>query len=562
MAKSMTAKTKSERLRRLLSHGYFAPELPLCFVSQDLAKFRKSVLDGIGAMPQEKGKPAFHRYISDPSWFYFPRFGKDDRRHGVPNPIAYLLLSREVANNYIKLRTAAKNSKISSSPPIFDWSGPRALVRPSIDLRDDFRVDLSSRREEFVSADIRAFFHSIYTHAISWAIHGKEFSKQNRGMQHFGNVIDLLCRNAQDGQTIGLPVGPDCSRLIAEVIASAIDVDLRSKVGIGSRDASRYVDDYTISSGANHSGNNLIAALRQAASNYELELNSEKSAIVSTSSRHDNGWKQEVRSFVPVGRSGDSEFQHFFYRVGRICEAHPDTNVEKYAFQNARAAFIRATNWSKVQSQLIAAYRRNSSLVAFLVEITLLRQVEHNDVDLLKLTEFLENRLLLLARENRKGEIIWFLFLVARLRIQLSVQSVEPLTEIENSMVALLTTLCVDRQLVGGQIDFSNWNGALSADGLRSGMWLYAYESVGLGINPSRSTAFIEADPYYSLLHARKVRFLSIESGFTSINTTLRSLRGDNMRLQRVRDDFLDDFTFDLDELDDDADFEVEDEAY
>lgn len=562
MAKNMTAKTKSERLRRLLSHGYFAPELPPCFVSQDLAKFRKSVLDGIGAMPQEKGKPAFHRYISDTSWFYFPRFGKDDRRHGVPNPIAYLLLSREVANNYIKIRTAAKKSKISSSPPIFDWSGPRALVRPSIDLRDDFRVDLSSRREKFVSADIRAFFHSIYTHAISWAIHGKEFSKQNRGMQHFGNVIDLLCRNAQDGQTIGLPVGPDCSRLIAEVIASAIDVDLRSKVGIGPRDASRYVDDYTISSGSNHSGNNLIAALRQAASNYELELNSEKSAIVSTSSRHDNGWKQEVRSFVPAGRSGDAEFQHFFYRVGRICEAHPDTNVEKYAFQNARAAFIRATNWSKVQSQLIAAYRRNSSLVAFLVEITLLRQVEHNDVDLSKLTEFLENRLPLLARENRTGEIIWFLFLVARLRIQLSVQSVEPLTEIENSMVALLTALCVDRQLVGGQIDFSNWNGALSADGLRSGMWLYAYESVGLNINPSRSTAFIEADPYFSLLHARKVRFLSIASGFTSINTTLRSLRGDNVRLQRVRDDFLDDFTFDLDELDDDDDFEVEDEAY
>lgn len=93
-------------------------------------------------------------------------------------------------------------------------------------------------------------------------------------------------------------------------------------------------------------------------------------------------------------------------------------------------------------------------------------------------------------------------------------------------------------------------------------MWLYAYESVGLGINPVPSTAFIEADPYFALLQARKIRFLSIATGFTSINTTLRSLRGDNVRLQRVRDDFLEDFTFELDELDDDNDYEVEDDAY
>ena len=558
----MTAKTKSERLRRLLSHGYFAPELPPCFVSHDLAKYRKSILDGIEAMPSISGKPAFHRYISEPSWFYFPRFGKDDRRHGVPNPLAYLLLSRAVADNYVGMRIAAKKSKISSSPPIFDWNGPRTLVRPSIDLRDDFRVDLSSRREEFVNADIRAFFHSIYTHAIPWAIHGKAFAKQNRGTEHYGNLIDLLCRNAQDGQTIGLPVGPDCSRLIAEVVASAIDVELRAKVGIGPRDASRYIDDYTISSGGNHSGKNLIAALRQAAAQYELELNNDKSAIFPTSSRQENGWKQEVRSYVPRGSKDDAEFQHFFYRVGRICDAHPDTNVEKYAFQNARAAFVGAQHWPKVQSHLIAAYRRNASLVAFFVEITLLRHAEHNDVELPILEEFLEHRLPVLVRENRTGEIIWFLFLAARLHISLPAATVQPLTEINNSMIALLTAICVHHQLVGGTVDFTNWNHALSGDGLRSGMWLYAYESVGLGINPATSTAFIEDDPYFSLLHAKKVRFLAIDSGFTSINTTLRSLRGDNVRLQRVHDDFLDDFIFEMDEIDDESDYEIEDEAY
>jgi hypothetical protein len=56
----MTAKTKSERLRRLVSHGYFAPELPPCFVSESLAKHRASILTGIDGLPDIKGKPAFH----------------------------------------------------------------------------------------------------------------------------------------------------------------------------------------------------------------------------------------------------------------------------------------------------------------------------------------------------------------------------------------------------------------------------------------------------------------------------------------------------------------------
>ena len=292
----MSAKTKSERLKRFVSHGYFAPELPPCFISEKLARFRRSILVGIDALPRIRRRtPNHHAFISEPAWFYFPRFGKDDRRHGVPNPVAHLLLSRVLADNYIDLRRRARSSKITSSPPVFDWSGSRTLMRPSLQLRDDFRVNLSSRREEYVEADVRAFFHSIYTHAIPWAIDGKAFAKQNRGPERFGNMIDLLCRNAQDGQTIGLPVGPDTSRLIAEVVASAVDAHLQQRLSIGGRDASRYVDDYTLSSPERASGEELLAALRQSAAVFELELNSEKSAIYSTSYRQNAGWQQAVR---------------------------------------------------------------------------------------------------------------------------------------------------------------------------------------------------------------------------------------------------------------------------
>jgi hypothetical protein len=558
----MTAKTKSERFRRLLSHGYFAPELPPCFVSEDLARNRKSIIRGVEALPPVQGKPAYRRFATEPSWFYFPRYGKDDRRHGVPNPISYLLLAKVIADNYIDLRKKAKKSGISASPPVFDWSGPRALMRSSIDLRDDFRIDLSSRREEFVSADIRAFFHSIYTHAIPWAIYGKPWAKANRDPIHYGNLIDLLCRNSQDGQTIGLPVGPDTSRLIAEVLASAIDVKLRDKLKYSGRDASRYIDDYTISSIDDQSGESLIAALRESAAQFELELNSEKSAIYPTSFRQDAGWKQAVRARIPGGIPSYPAIQHFFYEIGRICVAHPDTNVEKFALQNARSALVRADGWKGIQSSLINAYRRNSSLVSFLVEMLILRQVERGDVDLRNAKDFIEHRLPVLAQANRTGEIIWLLFLAIRLNINLPASRLAGLFEMENAMVALLVAYANSQRLIQGAVDFQNWDRSLDGEGLRGPMWLYAYESAARGINSRATTAFIEQDPFLSLLIAKNIRFLAIDSGFTSISTTLRSLRGDNDRMRRLRDDFIDDFDLTVDEFDDEEEEFEEDDNY
>lgn len=540
-----------------MSHGFFAPELPPCFVSHDLAHYRKTIFDRISALPPIHQKPNFYTYISEPSWFYFPRFGRDDRRHGVPNPVSYLLLSKIVADNYVQLRRIAKKSGISASPPVFDWSGPRAVMRPNVDLRDDFRIDLSSRREEYVTADIRAFFHSIYTHSIPWAIYGKEWAKKkaNRGYAHFGNLIDLLSRNLQDGQTIGLPVGPDTSRLLAEVIASGIDEQLRERLKISGQDASRYIDDYTISTPRGQAGESLIAALRQSAAHFELELNSEKSAVVSTAMRHDVGWKQAVRGTIPKGVPDIQSMQRFFYEVGRLCETHRAINIEKFAFSNARSAFVRVGNWKRIQSLLINAYRRNSTLVSLLVELCILRQVEQGDVDLDNLKEFVDHRIPVLARANRTGEIIWLLFLSIRLNVILAQDAVVSVHGIQNAMVALLVALAASRQLVSGRVDFTTWNGSCDADGLRGQMWLYAYEATLRGIAPGVTSAFLEQDSYFSTLYSRKVHFLDISNGFTSITSTLRTLRGDNDRIRRVRADFLDDFDVNIDEYDDD-DFE------
>ena len=72
-----------------------------------------------------------------------------------------------------------------------------------------------------LTTDLSRFFPTIYTHSVPWAFHSKSVAKKNKNptLKYFGNLLDLALRQAQDGQTIGIPIGPDTSHMIAEAIA-------------------------------------------------------------------------------------------------------------------------------------------------------------------------------------------------------------------------------------------------------------------------------------------------------------------------------------------------------
>lgn len=167
----------------------------------------------------------------------------------------------------------------------------------------------------------------------------------------------------------------------------------------------------------------------------------------------------------PARKSRLQSMQQFFYEVGRLCEAHPGVNVEKFAFACARTAFIRSSGWRTIQSLLINAYRRNSTLVSLVVEIFILRQIDHGDLDLNNLKDFLDHRLPALARANRTGEIIWLLFLAIRLGVVVGAYAADSLLPVDNAMVGLLAALAKSRNLIQGQLDLALWNASHTPDG-------------------------------------------------------------------------------------------------
>jgi hypothetical protein len=99
--------------------------------------------------------------------------------------------------------------------------------------------------------DVSKCFQSIYTHSISWAVKSKTFAKKNIKATTFDGSFDELMQSANWSETNGILVGPEVSRIFAEVILQQIDADVKvelvrlemipEKVCIR-----RYVDDYLV----------------------------------------------------------------------------------------------------------------------------------------------------------------------------------------------------------------------------------------------------------------------------------------------------------------------------
>lgn len=550
------SKSKNPKARhvRLLSSGFFPPEMPDCFYSERLGRKREPILKSFDQIPSKKnGPPHFHLLKGERAIFSFPRFGREDRRHSYINPISYFYLSKVLAENYVSIRKLNRRSRMSVAPTIFDWAGERALIRPAFDARDSQHVTLNAGFEFLAEGDIAAFFHSIYTHVIPWAVHGKAVAKRRKqDFGLYGNVLDLLVRNAQDGQTIGLPVGPDTSRLIAELIGTAIDKSIQTslkgkrKWSARERGAMRFVDDYVFGCSSHQEAEIVLATLRRCANDFELELNNSKTRISPTGPFFAAAWKEHVRGLLPAIGSDKGSLLRYFYGIEAAVRAHPEANVAKFALQNARRLFLETHDWPLVEDYLLSSYRQNAAVLPTVVEILILRHLDRKDVAIERISSFVSARFAALALLQKRGEVCWLLYLCICLQTSIRSAAIAELFAAEDSAVAILIADAKRLGLVQGAIDQRTWDASLTKEGLRSSMWLYSYESALKGLNAAGTTAHVTSDPYFGPLLAQDVEFYRSGSSHLNRGTFLLRLRLERVRQQlqqaAVQEDLADEF--------------------
>lgn len=151
---------------------------------------------------------------------------------------------------------------------------------------EDYRYQRAEKKFDILyKFDIAKCFDSIYSHSIVWALTNKEIVKYNIPLSKgtFGGRFDSLMQNINFGETNGIVIGPEISRIFAELILQRIDKNvesqLKDKKHIIRKDYElyRYVDDYFLFCDKESVKNDVIETFRHELKNYKLSLNDQKS---------------------------------------------------------------------------------------------------------------------------------------------------------------------------------------------------------------------------------------------------------------------------------------------
>lgn len=120
---------------------------------------------------------------------------------------------------------------------------------------EDYRYQRAEKKfSHLLKLDVQNCFDSIYTHSITWAISGgaQTYKDSFNGTfdESIGAIWDKMMQEMNYNETNGIIIGPECSRIFAEVILQYIDqrveadlllMGLKNKVDY---ECYRYVDDY------------------------------------------------------------------------------------------------------------------------------------------------------------------------------------------------------------------------------------------------------------------------------------------------------------------------------
>lgn len=143
--------------------------------------------------------------------------------------------------------------------------------------------------DKLFTFDISKCFDSIYTHSISWALLNKDIVKDNisSSKNTFGGQFDRIMQDLNYGETNGIVIGPEFSRIYAELILQQIDrtvkraLQKQSAPYIYRRDYEiyRYVDDYFIFYNDDRCLEEIMKTYRLQLKEYNLYVNDSKSEV-------------------------------------------------------------------------------------------------------------------------------------------------------------------------------------------------------------------------------------------------------------------------------------------
>jgi hypothetical protein len=372
-----------------------------------------------------------------------------------------------------------------------------------------FRAMYWSTGRFVLKSDVNQCYHSLYTHAIPWALHGKSVAKANIGRNSLlGNRLDRSIRAGSDGQTMGLPVGPDTSLVAAEIVLTAVDNALCDR--LPNLRGFRYLDDYDLVFRTRAEAENALVTLETVLAEYELMVNASKTKILELPEPFSDEWPHELRAFevrTQTARVTVNDLITLFSTASVIAKRRP--GALKYALRKLRSLDIKPGAWDTLQHVVWSAVSSEPTTLPIALDL-LQSTATYTDeaVDTSRGGAALEGMIATHGPLRNSSEVAWALWVAVALEVELSEDAAKVISGIEDDFVALMALHAQAHGFLPEEsLDTSKWKSTLSDPAVLSGPhWLLAYEASEQGWL-SNATDAVQADTFFRQLSDQDVRF-------------------------------------------------------
>jgi uncharacterized LabA/DUF88 family protein len=534
-------------VKKILEKGFFPKELPPPFTTKSFADRAQYIFTQWTnlqnservLLPGESKNDMKRRYA-----IVFDMYGSSKyltfslakglysrRKLGIINPKQYHDLSKLVVENWATIRNTYNLSDFSASTPV-ESSAIRA-VRTKSESVGNFKfllIEKSFNKRYELRLDIAQFYPTIYTHGIPWAILGKEMAKRyfvqkisrtttwstivaadpNAAIYDFCDKLDMLVRNCQERQSIGLPIGPDVFFILAEVIANRIDNEISTRLAGLDFTATRYYDDYYFYTNTYNDAEQILKVTQHVLNEFQLETNESKVKIKNLPFSFESNWIPKLAAFK-FNTASKFEIRNFFSILFTLIEENPKDSswiigyaLTRFEYGNTR---IKNPDWDFFLNLIIKTLLIDSSNIDQFLKILLSYQTFLTTRSKNKISDILHRIIKEHLTLNHSFEVSWALWILKTLSLKCENDLIKSVLQSEDYVSRLICLDIHSRKLIkNSTISLSPIASKLKTDDLFSEKWLYTYEAmVQNWLTPTRH--IIQGHKYFELLKNQNVKF-------------------------------------------------------
>jgi hypothetical protein len=370
-----------------------------------------------------------------------------------------------------------------------------------------------------VRADVSQWYPSTYTHTFTWALDGKAAAKAaiaaGRGGRSLGDRLDRYVRRAQSNQTIGMPVGPDTSFVLGELVLSQCDLALATK----SRwlTGFRYFDDYELYVRSAAEADRALTELEIALREFELALNPYKVEVLALPQPIEDAWVSALkRIHIRANASQErSDLTLLFDEAFRLGARFPNDHVIAYALgrfvdrYNKEGHRIGRANWPHLERLLLQASLSEPGVLQKAIHMISWAQDRGWAVDKSLLAKSLTALAATEASRGHSSEVAWALWAAISLKVRIQADAASLISRLDDDVVALTALHAREVGAITTGLDVAGWQVFMNADELWGTHWLLAYEAYEHGWLTA-PIDYISVDPAASHLRTNGVRFYDV----------------------------------------------------